>query len=202
MNRLIIVGSGSHGKVILDIALKLGYENIAFLDDHAEKSVLGFDIIGKIADLEELDDAKTDFIIGIGNNHTRKKIQESYNVNWVSLVHQSAQIGYKASIGKGSVVMAGAVICTCAEIGAGCIVNTCASVDHECKLEDFVHVSAGVRVAGNVTIGDSTFVGIGATISNNIEITSNCLIGAGAVVVKTIKEAGTYIGVPARKLIK
>ena len=147
-------------------------------------------------------DVGADFIIGIGDNHTRRKTQESYNVNWVSLVHPTAQIGYKASIGQGTVVMPGAIICTCAEIGRGCIVNTCASVDHECKLKDFVHVSAGVRVAGNVTIGDNTFVGIGATVSNNIEITSNCLIGAGAVVVKNITEAGTYIGVPARKLIK
>ncbi len=32
-NRLIIIGASGHGKVIADIAVKNGYEDIVFLDD-------------------------------------------------------------------------------------------------------------------------------------------------------------------------
>ena len=36
--------------------------------------------------------------------------------------------------------------------------------------------------------------------SNNIEICEVCMIGAGALVIKKIKENGTYIGVPVKKM--
>lgn len=36
--------------------------------------------------------------------------------------------------------------------------------------------------------------------SNNIEICGECMIGAGALVIKNIKENGTYIGVPVKKM--
>ena len=32
-NRLVIIGAGGHGKVIADIAIKMGYNNIVFADD-------------------------------------------------------------------------------------------------------------------------------------------------------------------------
>jgi hypothetical protein len=117
MNRLIIIGAGGHGKVIADAALKNGYANICYIDDHATGDVMGFPIIGTSADIERLNDGITDFVIGIGNNATRKLIAEKYNVNWVSIVHPSAQIGVNVSIGKGSVVMAGAVINVCSTVG-------------------------------------------------------------------------------------
>jgi acetyltransferase-like isoleucine patch superfamily enzyme len=97
--------------------------------------------------------------------------------------------------------MAGVVINSGSVIGEGCIVNTCGSVDHDCKVDDYVHVSVDAHFCGTVTVGESTWIGAGATISNNITICGSCTIGAGAVVVKDIEEEGTYVGVPAR-LIK
>ena len=34
MNKLVIIGASGHGKVIADIAIKSGYEEIVFLDDN------------------------------------------------------------------------------------------------------------------------------------------------------------------------
>ena len=50
-------------------------------------------------------------------------------------------------------------------------------------------------------IGKGTWLGVGSIVSNNLNIISSCKVGAGAVVVKDITEAGTYIGVPARRVI-
>jgi hypothetical protein len=33
MNRLIVIGASGHGKVVADIAVLNGYEDIVFLDD-------------------------------------------------------------------------------------------------------------------------------------------------------------------------
>lgn len=200
MNRLIIVGAGGHGKVIADNALKNGYTSISFVDDNATGKCMGFPIIGVCDELKKLNDDNTDFVIGIGNNATRKMIAERYDVNWVTLIHPSAQMAVNVAIGKGTVIMAGAVINSCTTIGRHCIINTGAVVEHDNMIGDYVHISPSARLGGTVRIGESTHVGIGATVSNNVDVCDNCIVGAGAVVVNAIKNEGTYVGVPVRKL--
>ena len=51
-------------------------------------------------------------------------------------------------------------------------------------------------------IGLKTWIGAGAIVLNNLSICDNCIVGAGAVVIKDLEEEGTYIGVPAKRLIK
>ena len=198
MNKLVIIGAGGHGKVVADTALKIGYTSICYIDDHASGNVMGFPIVGTSADIERLNDGNTDFIIGVGNNAVRKMIAEMYKVNWVSIVHPSAQIAYNVTIGNGTVVMANAVINVCATIGEHCIINTGAIVEHDNVIQNYAHISPRAALGGTVHIGSLTHVGIGAAVKNNIEICPSCIIGAGAVVVKNINESGTYVGVPVR----
>ena len=199
MNKLIIVGAGGHGKVIADNALKNGYSDIAFVDDHATGTVIGFPIVGTLRDLEQLDDGHTDFVIGIGSNAVRKAIAESYAVNWVSIIHPSAQIAFNAVIGKGTVVMANAVVNVSATIGEHCIINTSAVVEHDNVIKDYVHISPGAKLSGSVTIGERTWIGTGASIINNVDICSDVIVGVGSVVIRSIKNKGTYYGVVANR---
>lgn len=200
-NRLVIIGAGGHGKVIADNALKNGYTDICFADDNATGECIGFPIIGKTDEIEAMNDGKTDFIIGIGNNAVRKAIAEKYNVNWVTLIHPSAQIAFNASIGKGTVIMAGAVVNVCSTVGNHCIINSNAVVEHDNVIEDYVHISPKAALGGTVYIGEQTHVGLGAAVKNNIKICSKCVIGAGAVAVKNIECCGTYTGVPAKEVL-
>lgn len=196
LNRLLIIGASGHGKVIADIAVKCGYQDIVFLDDNEKvKECAGFSVIGKVSDAVTMEEDK---IVAIGNAEIRQKIQSQLS-NLVTLIHPSAVVSRRVHIGEGTVIMAGAVINTDVVIGKGCIINTGASVDHDCKLEDFVHVSVGAHVAGTVSIGSKTWIGAGATVSNNVSICGHCMIGAGAVVVKDLKKSGIYIGVPVRE---
>lgn len=199
MRKLVIIGASGHGKVIADIAVKSGYEEIVFLDDNESVCECeGFPVVGKSADAEKLDG---DIIVGIGNAGVRKRIQESLpDTKIVTLIHPDAVVADDVIIGEGSVVMAGAVINPGTEIGKGCIVNTCSSIDHDCKVGNFVHVAVGSHLCGSVTIEDGTWIGAGATVNNNVSICCNCMIGAGAVVIRDIGEAGTYVGVPAGKI--
>ena len=200
-NRLVIVGAGGHGKVIADNALKNGYTDICFIDDNATDAFcMGFPIIGKAVDLNKLNDNNTDFVIGIGNSVIRKKIAETYDVNWVTLIHPSAQIAMNVSIDVGTVIMAGAVVNVCATIGKHCIINTCSIIEHDNSIGDYAHISPNVALGGTVFVGDNTHIGIGASVCNNVSICNDCMIGAGAVVVSNIKDSGTYVGVPARKV--
>ncbi len=199
LNRLVIIGAGSHGKVIADIAVKIGYKDIAFIDDNIKGHCIGFPILGACEILEMLNDGDTDFIIAVGENQIRKNIAQKYNINWVSIIHPSAQIGSYVSIDKGTAVMAGAVVNVSAKVGKHCIINTSAIVEHDCILEDFVHISPNAALGGTVYIGERSHIGIGASVKNNIKICGNCVVGVGAAIVKNIDEVGVYVGVPGKK---
>ena len=205
-DKLLIIGASGHGKVIADIALKMGkWQSIAFLDDNINiKSSLGMKVVGKTEDaFKYINDS--DIFVGIGNNGTREKIQERLELEGASipvLIHPKAIIGEQVKLGSGTVIMAGVVINCCTSIGKGCIINTGATIDHDNILENFVHISPGVNLAGTVSIGKGSWIGIGSTVINNISITGGCKIGAGAVVIRDITEAGIYVGVPARRVLK
>lgn len=197
LNRLVIIGASGHGKVIADIAVKCGYQDIVFLDDNEKvKECAGFPVIGKVSDAVTMNDDK---IVAIGNAEIREIIQSKLS-NLVTLIHPNAVVSRRVEIGEGTVIMAGAVINSDVIIGKGCIINTGASVDHDCKIGDFVHVSVGAHVAGTASIGRNTWVGAVATVSNNVSICDHCMIGAGAVVVNDVVNSGTYVGVPVRKI--
>lgn len=200
MKKLVIIGASGHGKVIADIALKTGYEEIVFLDDDdSVKTCAGFSVVGNSEMISEYND--WDFIVAIGNARIRERLtDELADYSLATLIHSDAVIGREVEIGCGTVVMAGVVINSYTKIGNGCIINTCSSVDHDCNIGDFVHVAVGAHICGTVNVGSSTWIGAGSTVSNNIDICGNCKIGAGAVVIKNIEEAGTYIGVPAKKI--
>ena len=203
MNKqIVIIGASGHGKVVADIAKLNGYTTIAFLDDNTKLTCCGaYPVVGTSMDVGRL--LGHDFIVAIGNNAIRKKVQERLEqsgAHVTTLIHPAAVVADDVQIGAGSVVMAGAVINAAAELGKGCIINTCASVDHDCLLAEFVHVSVGAHLAGTVEIGAQTWIGAGAVVSNNLKIVENCMIGAGAVVVRPLEEEGTYVGVPAKRL--
>jgi sugar O-acyltransferase (sialic acid O-acetyltransferase NeuD family) len=101
-------------------------------------------------------------------------------------------------VGEGTVVFHNSVIQAGSVIGKHCIINTAASIDHDCKLEDFVHISPNATLSGNVKVGEGSHIGAGATIIQGITIGKWCTVGAGAVVIKDVPDYATVVGVPAR----
>lgn len=202
--KLLIIGASGHGKVVADIALKMDkWKSIAFLDDdETVKSSLGIEVVGNSIDaFKHIQDC--DIFVGVGNNETRRKIQRKLEIEGASiptLIHPTAVLGEYVELALGTVVMAGVVINSCTEIGNGCIINTGSTVDHDNLIEDYVHISPGVHLAGRVKVGQGSWLGIGSTVSNNVNITSGCIAGAGTVVIKDITEPGIYVGVPARRI--
>lgn len=199
--KLTIIGASGHGKVVADIAAKRGYTEVEFLDDNPlVKECGGYPVLGSSLLAKDI---SNDLFVAIGNNIIRSRIMEEllgYEKTIPSLIHPNAILARDASVGKGTVIMAGVVINSNVKIGKGCIVNTCASIDHDCLVGDYVHVSVNAHVCGTVRIGSNTWIGAGATVINNLTICPVCTIGAGAVVVKDIVAAGTYVGVPARHI--
>ena len=199
-NRIMIIGGSGHAKVVIDCIRAAGDEPIGILDDKIPEgsAVLGVPVLGTTDRWKEF--AQYDFIIAIGSNGVRARIAEAMQVRWYTAVHPRAVMSDYAVLGCGTVVMPGAVINAGAQVGNHCIINTCAVVEHDCRLEDFVHLSPNAALGGTVTIGAGSHIGIGTAVRNNISVCGGCVIGAGAAVVKDITESGTYVGIPAQKI--
>lgn len=192
MNKLLLYGAGGHAKVIAEIAEYRGYTDICFFEnDRTKETMLGYPVVSS-------PDIKTNFLIAIGNNTIRKKIAESLSSNFIKLIHPQTNISKRSEVGVGTVIMAGVTINVETRIGKHCIINTNASVDHDCVLENYVHLSPNVALAGNVTVGEGTHVGIGACVIQGVKIGKWCTIGAGTVVIRDVPDGSTVVGNPAR----
>lgn len=203
MKSLAIIGAGGHGKVVADCAEQLNiYDEIFFIDTiyPETKQVLHWQV--KANDWQEYLDT-SDFIVAIGNNHTRFRLTNEliqHGASVVNIIHPSAQVSKYSVIRSGTVIFANAIINCSASIGHATIINTGATIDHDCIIESAVHISPGANIAGAVNIGQCSWLGIGSSVIQCINIANNVIIGAGSCVTEHISEAGTYVGSPVRKI--
>lgn len=205
--KIFVFGASGHAKVVIDIIERQGVYQVAFLvdDDPALKGVVffGYLVIGGKNEL--LATGVSSGIVAIGSNRARRSVSVWLTANGfsrVTAVHPSAQLGRGASVGPGSVVMAGAMINSDAKIGADVIVNTRASIDHDCVVGDGVHIAPGCTLCGTVTVGEGSFVCAGSTILPNLNIGKGVTVGAGSTVIRDVADGMTVAGTPARELMK
>jgi len=116
-------------------------------------------------------------VIAVGDNRSRKCEAMCIDTPWEIIIHPTA-LAYDYEIGEGTVVMAGAIIQPGVLIGKHCIINTGATIDHDCVLEDFVHIAPGAHLCGNVHVGEGTLVGVGVGIAPNTTIPAWTLVRA------------------------
>jgi sugar O-acyltransferase (sialic acid O-acetyltransferase NeuD family) len=203
MNKnVILFGNGGHARVITDIIKENNDHIIGFLTDpqYGTDNVLGLKWLGAFDDCLKYANEDTEFILAYGNNQRREEAAEKYQLKWYTGIHPTAVIDPTAVIEEGTVVMARAVINSCAHIGKHSIINTGCVVEHDNRIGNYTHLSPLTAVCGTVTIGDRVHLGAGTTVINNINICSDVTVGAGSTVIHDITEPGTYVGVPAKKI--
>ena len=209
MEKIVIIGAGGHGRVILDILRAANdYNPIGFIDAdtalHGHR-IDGLKVLGDFSILESLKfQGVTGAIVAIGDNGIRREYAERINemkFELINAIHPSANIAANAALGKNIVIASGALVCAHCQIGNSVILNTGCIVDHESIIANSAHICPGAKLAGRVIVESGAFVGIGATIIQNIRIGIDAIVGAGAVVINDVPPAATVVGVPA-KIIK
>ena len=208
---LVIWGASGHARVVADIVRLSGnFDIIGFLDS-IDASRKGMDfcsstILGGEEQLEKLYKRNVKHLVfGFGNCQARltlAPVVSSLGFEFATAIHPNATVAKDVRIGKGTVVMAGAVINPGSMVGENVIVNTSASVDHDCIIANAVHVGPGSHIGGGVTIGPGTWIGIGAVVKDKIRIGDGSIIGAGAVVLRDIPDGVVAFGVPAKVIRK
>jgi len=204
---IFLFGAGGHAKVVASIIEAQGLYRIALVVDD-DPLLTGTDFYGyRISGGREILFDKTAAsqikkgLVAIGVNADRMAAArdlELARLTLVTAVHPSAQVARGASIGSGTVVMAGAVINADATIGRLVIVNTGATIDHDCVIGDGAHIAPGCHLCGNVSVGAGVLVGAGSTVVPGVTIGARAVVGAGSVLIDDVPPGRTVTGNPAR----
>jgi len=203
---LVLVGAGGHAAVVADIARLLGTDIAGLLTDGADvvADLVGHTILGGDALFEDAGFvAAHDFVVAIGGQRRRTAVARDLakkGACFATLVHPTAVIADRVTVGAGSVVMAGVIVNAGSRVGRHCILNTGASLDHHGQLADGVHLGPQAVLAGTVTAGEGAFCATNCTIIPNIAVGAWATVAAGAVVMRDVPDGATAIGNPARNI--
>jgi UDP-perosamine 4-acetyltransferase len=184
--------------VIATQALASGWTEIVYADAGVP---IGTAIAGGQVRFHSIEEIEADaVIISIGDNAVRRQRQQEsakLNHNIATLVVEPGRC-FSTRIGRGTVVLAGAIVNDGARIGDGVIVNSGAIVEHDAEVGAFSHVAPGAVLGGGARLGEDSLLGTNATILPRVSVSNRVIIGAGSVVTRDITEPGVYVGAPAR----
>lgn len=203
MKALLIIGSGGHGRSVLDCVLASNeYGSISFAtNEESPDPILDFEVLDErglsINSIERRFDA---VVVAIGDN--RARLEKVINLSGAgielpTLVHPRAYVSPLAAVGVGSVVLAGAVVNSFASIGAGCIINTCSVVEHECVIANGVHLSPGAVIAGGCSVEEGAWLCANSGMADHTSLSAWSILAGGSFLNTSVESSGLYAGSPA-----
>ena len=207
IKEMYIVGAGSYGEVMFELAEELGYKISGFYDEDSEKinvDILGVKVLGKFSNLSNTEIKEKNFIVAIGNNSIRVNIMEKINEAGgytPKLIHPLAYISASAIIGDGVYIHANSHIWTKVIVGNYSIISPNVVIAHHTEIGEGCLISTMSSIGASIKLGQKVFVGMGSTIMTGIShIVDNIIIGAGSLIIRNIDTVGVYTGTPAKKI--
>jgi UDP-perosamine 4-acetyltransferase len=202
---LVVLGTGGHASVVIDLARAAGFSVKGCLGPAAPSFPADFaPYLGADETLGALDPASTLLALGmadLGSAALRRRLvaqAAARGFRFGTLIHPSAVIASSADLAEGAQVMACAVIQPFATIASHAVINTAAVIEHHCRIGAFAHVAPGAVVCGGVAVGEGAHVGAGATVHQNLVIGAEAVIGLGAAVIRSVEARARVTGVPAK----
>lgn len=211
---VVVVGAGGFGRETLDVieahnaaAPESALAIAGVADDSPSAANLerlaqrGVAHLGTIEDV--LGAAPGSYVIGVGAPRARAAIAARFDAaGWraVAVVHPSAVLGSRTTLGPGSVVCAGVQVSTNISFGRHVHLNPNATIGHDTVVGDFTSVNPGAIVSGDVRVGEQVLIGAGAVVLQGLTVGEGALVGASACVTRDVTAGRKLAGVPAREL--
>lgn len=187
-----LIGNGGHAR---EVMAQMNKRLVRFVDDdfYVEEE--------NVYKLSEFDNNEFEVLVAISDVNVKKNIVSKLpnNTKFFSFIHPTA-IVLSSKIGEGSFIGAYSVVTCDITIGSHALLNRSNHIGHDCVIGDFLSMMPGSIISGNCTIGNNFYLGTNASIKEKIKICDDVIVGMGSAVVSDIKESGTYVGVPIRKI--
>jgi sugar O-acyltransferase (sialic acid O-acetyltransferase NeuD family) len=210
-NNVIVIGSGGHAKMVIDIMHEMKSVNIHGVTSNSllqGSSFYGYKVLGNDDILKQFSRSNYHIAMGLGgyrDNILREKLYKyvkELGFNFINIIHPTAIISKTVVIGESVVIFPGAIINTDVQIGDNSIIATGSTIDHETIIGNNVLISAGVTIGANSLIMDNALLAIGSIVISGVKIGKNALVAAGAVVTKDVFDNEKVFGIPAKKRIE
>lgn len=147
-------------------------------------------------------------VIATGYPGLREKIFEHISVNFKftdfpNIISPTAHIVSPQTLRKtqGIIIASGCAITSDVTLLGFVNLNMNTTVGHDTIMRPFATTATNVSISGNVKIGKRSYLGNNSSIKEHCVLCNDVIIGMGGVVVKSIGEAGTYVGNPVKRLV-
>ncbi|WP_299479850.1 acetyltransferase [uncultured Roseibium sp.] len=138
-------------------------------------------------------------IMAMGYNDLNQARERLFNklielgYEFETYVHPTAFVASDATVGKGSVVLPGAVIEPRSKVGSNTMVWSNVTLAHHSTVGANCWVAAGTVVSGKAVIERNSFLGVGSIIVNEVTVGEFNIIGAGALVSRDTKPHSVHL---------
>ena len=207
MEKLIIVGAGGFGRVLLgqcrrDLGNGKDWTLGGFLDDrpdvlkgyNTDQPIIGdpFTYVPKPGDR---------FICAQGDPASKRKYAApllAKKAEFINLLTDVAR-GDNVALGVGNIFEPKVSLASDCRLADFVTVGALTIVGHDVRIGSYSHLSSFVFIGGGVTIGENVTIHPHATILPGLSIGDGAVIGAGSVVGGNVPAGITVMGNPARK---
>ena len=195
MSGILLLGGGGHCRSVLDVIRSTEvFERVGIVeaDDAVPAQDLEELVVGGDSELPRLLESFRSALVTLGHIKSAGPRERLFNLAADCGAHlpivksPRAYTSPTAELGRGTVVMHGAIVSSGVVVAENCIVNSMALVEHDAQVGAHTHVSTGARINGEVRIGSRTFIGSGAIVRESVTIGDDCVVGAGCVVLNDV----------------
>ncbi|WP_051217930.1 acetyltransferase [Nocardioides insulae] len=208
MTGLVIAAAGGLTREVLVILAQVGdYDELVLLDDDVSTwgSVIGGATVLGPTDLV-VDRPDHELLVCAGMGATRRRIVTAWAAlgvdpaRYARVVHPAVEVPIGCSLGRGSIVLAGAVLTADVRVGRHVVLMPQVVLTHDDVVDDYATLCAGATLGGGVHVGEGAYLGMNSSVRQNLTVGAHSTLGMGSALLTDLPPAETWGGIPARRL--
>jgi sugar O-acyltransferase (sialic acid O-acetyltransferase NeuD family) len=207
MRLVLVAASGLALEALAAVRVSGRLDDVVVVDDDPVRwgtALGGATVIGGLDEVLRREDHRV--LVCAGSGRAREAIVDRLaqlgvdDDRYLTVVHPSAEVPGDCVVGRGSILLAGAVLTANVVVGEHVVVMPNATLTHDDLVGDYATVCAGAALGGRVRVGRAAYLGMNSSVREGLRVGAGATLGMGAALTVDLPAHETWVGVPARRL--